>query len=225
MRPLQNILLLIGATALASAWGCIAIALLGALTVFRARSGEDWGTAFGMMYAGGCCGLPLGALAGFAAALHIAREATEDWSMIVWIGVALGVALGPASYSFKVAQAPFGVAQAPFDLMNVVVAALVTAMSGTVGGMLAATVEGLWRRASTGRSQFVSTVLGLLFAFVPVSLLLVVVTMLFSSHLTVLQFAWSILIGVPILCGTLTWLKGEEKQKRERRTLSQRRLK
>ena len=80
MRWLQNMLLLIGATALGSAWGCIAIALLGAVTVFRARSGEDWGTAFGMMYAGACCGLPLGALAGFAGALDIAREESEDWS-------------------------------------------------------------------------------------------------------------------------------------------------
>jgi hypothetical protein len=116
------------------------------------------------MSAGGCCGLPPGALAGFAATLRIAREGNEDWSMIVWTGVALGVAVGPASCSFGVAQAPSGVAQAPFDLMNMLIAAVVTAMFGTVGGMLAATGDGLWRRVSTGRSQFNTTVLGRLFA-------------------------------------------------------------
>ena len=215
MRWLQNMLLLIGATALGSAWGCIAIALLGALTVFRARSGEDWGTAFGMMYAGACCGLPLGALAGFAGALRIAREESEDWSAMVWIGVALGAGLGAAIYHFVVGQVRF-------DLMNVLIAAVATAMFGTVGGMLAATGEGLWRRASTGRSQFNTTVLGLLFAFVTASLLLVLVTMLFSRQLTVLQLAWSILIGVPILCGTLMWLRADWHHNSERRTRSRR---
>src|SRR5436305_13428613 len=126
MRWLQNVLLLIGATALGSAWGCIAIALLGALTVFRARSGEDWGTAFGMMYAGGCCGLPLGAIAGFAGALSIAREESEDWSAMGWIGIALGSGLGAASYSF-------GVGQVRVDLVKVLIAAVVTSRVGTVG--------------------------------------------------------------------------------------------
>jgi len=207
---------LIGATALGSAWGCIAIALLGALTIFRARSGEDWGTAFGMIYAGGCCGLPLGALAGFAGALHIAREECEDWSPMVWIGVALGAGMGVAIYDFVVGQVRF-------DLINVLIAAIATAMFGTVGGMLAATGEGLWRRASSGRSQFHTTVLGLLFAFVTASSLLVLAIMLFSRQLTVLQLAWSILIGVPILCGTLMWLRVAGNQKSEWRTRSHRR--
>ena len=207
VRFLQNFLLVIGATALGSAWGCIAIALVGAFTIFRARSGEDWGTAYGAMYSGACCGVPLGALAGLFGAILSARDEIEDWSAIVWIGVALGVAMGPVCYYCEASQLRS-------DLISALIVAIVTAMFGTVGGMLAATGEGLWRRASRGQSQSVATGLGLLFVFIPTSFVLVLVTMLISRQLTVFQLALLVLIEVPILCGSVTWLRLDGKQKR-----------
>jgi hypothetical protein len=207
VRSLQTILLVIGATALGSAWGCIAMGLIGAFTIFRARSGEDWGTAYGMMYSGLCCGLPLGAIAGFAGAVRIAREESEDWSAIVWIGVALGVAMGPVCYYFEASQLRS-------DVISALIVAIVTAMFGTVGGMLAATGEGLWRRASRGQSQSVATGLGLLFVFISTSFVLVLVTVLISSQWTVFQLALLVLIGVPILCGSVMWLRRDGRQKR-----------
>ena len=53
--------------------------------------------------------------------------------------------------------------------------------------------------------------LGLLFAFVPTLLLLGLATLLFSKQLTGFQLALSILIGVPILFGLLTWLRFDGK--------------
>jgi hypothetical protein len=206
VRSLQDFLLMIGATALGSVWGCLAIALVGAFTVFRARSGEDWGTYYGVMYSGFCCGVPLGALAGLVCARQVAQDARENWSPIVWIGVVVGVALGPIM-SYYV-----GMSQVKFDLMNVLIIAVATAMFGTVGGMLAATGEGIWRRATKGRSRFLATGLGLFFAFIPTVLMLVLATLLVSRQLTGFQLAWSILIGVPILCGFVTWLRRDGKQ-------------
>ncbi len=200
MRSLQKVLLIIGATAVGSAWGCIAVALIAALTVARARSGEDWGTGLGVMYAGACCGFPLGAIAGFAGALRIAEVESEDWSLVVWIGVALGAAVGLASCHFNASQLRF-------DWISLLIVAVVTVTFGTVGGMTAAVGEGTWRRITRGRSQFATTVLGLVCASVVASLLLGLVTMLVSRQLTALQFAWSILIGIPILCGALMWLR------------------
>jgi hypothetical protein len=205
VRSLQGFLLIIGATVLGSVWGCLAIALIGAFTIFRARSGEDWGTYYGVMYSGFCCGVPLGALAGFAGAIRFAQEESEDWSPIVWIGVALGVALGPILSYY------FGVGPVQSGWMNLLIIAVVTPMFGTIGGMVAATGEGIWRRARRGRSPVVATGLGLLFAFVPTLLLVVLATLLLSQQLTGYQLALSILVGVPILCVSAAWLRGDRK--------------
>jgi hypothetical protein len=193
---------IIGSTALGAVWGCIAIAAVGAFSIFRARSGEDWGTAFGVMYSGFCCGMPLGAIAGLAVAARIAQEETRDWSPIVWIGVTLGVALGPImSYQL-------GVHAIQFYSMNALIVALVAAALGTVGGMLAAAGEGMWRLASAGRSRFVATLLGLFFVMLTAISLLAAATPLLGKQLTATQLAWSLLIAVPILFGLLTWQKG-----------------
>jgi hypothetical protein len=150
--------------------------------------------------------LPLGALAGFGGALRVARDGSEEWTPAVWFGVALGVALGPVIYVS-------GVGRPRFDLINALIVAIVTAMSGTVVGMLAATGEGLWVRARKGKSRFATTVLGFIFAFVPAALLFVLLSMLFGRQFTGFQVASSILIGVPILCGSVTWAKGEGRRK------------
>src|SRR4051794_6704837 len=98
--------------------------------------------------------------------------------------------------------------------MSGLIIAAVAATCGTVGGMLAATGEGIWRRASMGRSRAVVTEIGLLFVFVTALFLLALATRLFSGQLTGFQLALSILIWVPILCGLAMWLSFEEKQKR-----------
>ena len=210
MRSLQNVFLFVGATALGSAWGGIAIALIGALTVFRARSGEDWGTVFGVIFSGACLGMPLGAVAGIAAARVIASDESDDWGPIVWIGVALGVAVGLASCYF-------GVSNLRFDLIGALIVVIGTAMFGAIGGLLAATAEGLWRRASRGRSLVVGIVLGLLFVFIASSLVLAMASMAFSSRLTGFQLAVAFLIGVPILCGLIAWLRYDGKRRRRRK--------
>jgi len=181
------------------------MALLGAYTVFRARSGEDWGTAYGVLASGVCCGLPLGAIAGFAAALRMVRDGLEDWSAFQWLGVALGIALGPMACSF-------GVSNLRLDLTGVLIVAVATAVCGTLGGLLATACEGLWRRASRDRSPFITAVLGLLFTFIPAMLLLIVVALLYRQQLTGLRLAWSILIGAPILWVSAIWLRRDEWQ-------------
>jgi hypothetical protein len=205
VRSLRAFLTVLGATALGAVWGCIAVALLGAFTVFRAASGEDWGTSFGVMYSGLCCGASLGALAGFMAAMRIARAGGEDWSPVVWIGVASGVALGPLGYRLAVGQVRL-------DLVSMLLVAVVAAMSGTVGGMLAATGEGIWRRASGSRGKSPTTGFGLLLAFLALSSLFAMATLLLGGRWTGLQLAVSILIGVPILCGSVAWLGRDEEE-------------
>ena len=59
--------------------------------------------------------------------------------------------------------------------------------------------------------------LGLVFAFVTASLLLLLVITLIGRQWTMLQLAWSILLGVPIFCGTLMWLKAGPQHNSERR--------
>jgi hypothetical protein len=205
VRSLQRILLFIGATALGSAWGCIAIALLGAFTIFRARSGEDWGTAFGAIFSGACFGLPLGGLAGIGAARVIASDESDDWGPFVWIGVAVGVSLGLASCYF-------GVSNLRFDVVGALIAVIATAMFGAIGGMLAAIGEGLWRRTRRGTSRLAAIGLAALCAFVAISMLCVLARMQFNKQLTGVQIALTLLIGAPILCGSTIWLRNGQRR-------------
>ena len=209
MRTFQNLCLLIGATALGAAWGCIAITVLGAFTVFRARSGEDWGTSLGMLLSGACFGAPLGAIAGFQGARLIARDEREAWSAIVWIGVALGFLLGPVSTFFAVSNLR------P-DFVGVLIVVVVTVMFATVGGMLATSGERLWRRASMGRSRSVAAGLAVLIVLVSASVLALLLTMLLEGRWTVFEMALAILIGVPILCGMVWRLPGDSRARTHR---------
>jgi hypothetical protein len=211
VRFLQSLLRVIGATVLGSVWGCVAVGLIGAFTVFRARSGEDWGTAFGVLYSGFCCGVPLGGLVGFVGAIWIVQDEQEDWSPIVWIGVALGAALG----FFAGYREVTGQVHLPW--LRVLLIAVVAATIGTVGGTLAASGERIWRRATKGRSQVVASGLGILLALIATVLLLGLATRLFSGQWTGLQLAVWILVGVPILSGVASWFRVVENQRDFRR--------
>jgi hypothetical protein len=206
MRSVQTALMVVGATVLGSVWGCVAIGMVGAFTVFRARSGEDWGTAFGVMYSGLCCGIPLGAILGIVAGARMLRDEQEDWSPIIWIGVALGAALG-LFISYREV-----VGQVQSDWLKVLLTVVVAATIGTMGGMLAAIGEGIWRRTSEGHSQVVRLGLRLLLALIPAVLLLGLATRLFSRQWTGYQVGLCILVGVPILCGVAAWFRVDENQ-------------
>jgi hypothetical protein len=195
--------MVLGMTVLGSVWGCVAAGLVGAFTIFRARSGEDWGSAFGVMYSAFCCGVPLGALAGFLAAIRVLQSEVEDWSPIVWIGVCLGVGLGLfISFSRLMGQLQTVATQ-------LLLTAIVTAATGAVGGILAAAGEQIWVRATRGSYRLVAAVLGLLLALVPALCVLGVAALCFAGRITPLELALSILIGVPILCGLALWARFE----------------
>jgi len=93
VRLLQNILLLMGATALGFGLGALAL-YAGMSSVLTQPRGENFGG--GLIWVGLIlCGGILGAFAGFGGAVRwIAQHESRIWSPLVWIGAALGVAVG-----------------------------------------------------------------------------------------------------------------------------------
>ncbi len=196
MRALQQVIRVIGTLVLGSVWGITAVGVM-ASAIF---TGGFNVTRIEPFLFFPLCGLPLGAIAGLWIGVRIARDESEDWSRIVWIGVALGAALGIV-FDF---QSPL---RAGPGWVGVRIPAIWTAILGALGGMFAETGEGIWRRNRKGRSDAVATKIRLLFAVAIPSLLLVLIALLFQGHLNLNQSAWLILVGIPILYGLPIWLK------------------
>jgi hypothetical protein len=128
LRILQNILLVVGAMSLGTFGAFCAVAfLLGSIQPDRHE--EPWTRGFGQALGGLICGAPLGALTGLAASLVWigARHDRAAWSVVVWLGILLGLLMGP-SVSFRLGL------HNGFGWWGT---ALVTAACGTVGGSLA----------------------------------------------------------------------------------------
>lgn len=97
MRYIQNILLVIGATAFGGLAGGLGSFFVMS-SLFKEPRSENFGGAL-IWVACVACGAALMALAGLVGALYrIARHEPKPWSLIVWIGIASGVAVGLAVY-------------------------------------------------------------------------------------------------------------------------------
>jgi hypothetical protein len=141
VRLLQNVLLVVGATALGVVACGLGLAFL-ALPVLRSRPGQDpslnWGG--GIAFAAfGICGGALGGVAGLVAAVRwIARRGSEPWGPMTWAGVALGLATALALRLAGVGgrlNTFGGLIEGWADL------AVFLAAGGTLGGLLGGLVE------------------------------------------------------------------------------------
>ena len=139
MRFLQNLFLVIGSTALGTTLGYFGLMLV--IASMQRPGGEPWQKAYGQYLGGLICGAPLGSLAGLALSLGymLARDQSRVWSIFVWLGVLLGLVLGPVvSFRWNVHQGTswWGTA-------------VVTVACGSVGGFVAGACSG----SSEGRKR------------------------------------------------------------------------
>jgi hypothetical protein len=196
-------------------WGVIAIAVIMVVTIARGRpAGDGWGRDLYLMYAGLCCGMPLGGLSGFAIAIQVAKDGMQDWSKIVWIAAALGAALGSALGFFGMEQG-----HAQLDVQHMLSAAVVAALMGTLCGIAAVLGEELWRRAGGRRIKPAMRVLGRLGAVAPAACVLWLSISIFLYQLTLLQSSFSVFLGVPFLCAGLLWLRVDLPPKNRKKAL------
>ncbi len=134
MRSLQNVFLVIGSTALGTSLGYFGLILV--IASMQRSGGEPWQAGFGQYLGGLICGAPLGSLAGLAFSVGwiCAHDRSRVWSVLVWFGVLLGLALGPVvSSRWHVHQATGWWGTAVFS-----------AACGTVGGFVAGACLGFW---------------------------------------------------------------------------------
>jgi hypothetical protein len=134
VRFLQNVLLVIGSTALGTSLGFFGLILV--IASMQRSGGEPWQAGFGQYLEGLICGAPLGSLTGLALSVGwiCAREESRVWSGLVWIGLLLGLALGPAvGFRWNVHQG-----------MGWWGTAVVTVACGAVGGFAAGVCSGSW---------------------------------------------------------------------------------
>ena len=127
MRFLQNVLLVVGSTALGTSLGYFGLIFV--MASMQRPGGEPSSAGFGQYLGGLFCGAPLGSLAGLALSVGWmnARDHPRVWGVFVWLGVLLGLALGPVlSFRWSAHQGTgwWGTA-------------VVTAACGTVGGLVA----------------------------------------------------------------------------------------
>jgi hypothetical protein len=133
VRPLQDVLLVIGSTALGTSLGYFGLILV--IAAMQKPGDEPWQAGLGQYLGGLLCGAPLGSLAGLALSVGWmrARDRARVWSGFIWLGVLLGLALGPVvSLRWNVHQGTgwWGTA-------------VMTAACGTVGGFVAAVCLGI----------------------------------------------------------------------------------
>lgn len=131
--------MVIGSTALGTVLGYFGLILV--IASMQRSGGEPWQAGFGQYLGGLICGAPLGSLAGLALSVGwmCTRDQPRVWSVFVWLGVLLGLALGPVvSFRWNIHQGTgwWGTA-------------MVTAACGTVGGFVAGVFAGYregWKR-------------------------------------------------------------------------------
>jgi hypothetical protein len=143
MRYLQNVLLLIGSTSLGTVLGFFALAAV--VASMQRPGGEPWTAGFGQYLGGMICGLPLGALTGLGLGIaFMRREQHKPWSGLVRAGILAGILAGPyALYRLRGDQA--------FSLGWWVIA-VVSVVSGTLGGVIAGCVSVIWNAIQERRS-------------------------------------------------------------------------
>jgi hypothetical protein len=135
MRFVQNILLVIGVTALGTVLGSFFLGFL--FLWLRQPTGER---GLGLFLAVFFCGAPLGATLGLGGALWwIARSGAGDacWDVASWTGIALGliVSLGvPVLRGFR-----------PREVSDWWLIAIAAPAFGTVGGILASMAAAIWK--------------------------------------------------------------------------------
>lgn len=140
MRLIQNVLRLVGGTALGTAAGFGGLVFL--LTLLE-KPGEWRG--YGALLGGLFCGAPLGALVGLMAAFWwIGRRQGRDrlWGPTNWAGILLGLAAGYAA-ALRWGLRP-GHAADRWALAVVAVAA------ANLGGILAGVAVALWKNFTAG---------------------------------------------------------------------------
>src|SRR5262249_10939738 len=110
--------------------------LIFVIASMQRSGGEPWQAGFGQYLGGLICGAPLGSLAGLALSVGwmCTRDQSRVWSVFVWFGVLLGLALGlVVCFRWNVHQG-----------MGWWGTAVVTAACGTVGGFVAGVCSGFW---------------------------------------------------------------------------------
>lgn len=138
MRFIQNTLLVIGAAALGTVPGfwCLAFPF----SLIESKEGRG----FGSFMIGYGCGAPLGAILGFVGAVcWITRGQSRDtsWSVATWTGYVLGLIVG------LVAARHWGLTRQWWAM------AVVAAAAGTLGGIVATTTVGIWKRVNNNAAR------------------------------------------------------------------------
>jgi hypothetical protein len=141
MRYLQNLLFIIGATALSTIAGTLVIGVV--VGLFQRPGGEPWTRGFGQYIGALVCGAPLGALLGLAGSISfvLSRSEGQTWSPFVSVGIVLGASAGTA-LAFHL-----GLASGNQWWLPVTVVAIA---SGAAGGFLAGAAVAIYR-ATAGR--------------------------------------------------------------------------
>jgi hypothetical protein len=156
VRLLQNILLVLGATAL-GAVVCGGLACLPVLLVFRTRPGQDPSLNWGAGIAFTVCGLGagiVGAVIGFVGATRwIALGGRDPWTLMAWIGIALGLAAALAT-RFSLVPDRLGICGELIESWPGL--GIFLAAAGTLGGLIGGISGARWERQDTrgGKRRF-----------------------------------------------------------------------
>ena len=217
---MKKMLLVIGVAATGTVWGCVLIGVTfiwanEMLQVTRGDAGAAMGEYLRLMFAGLCCGAPLGLFTGIPLGLKIANESDGNWSPLVWVGVVLGAIAGLAF------SADCGLGQV-IRWSEVLAAALIALMSATVGGLTAKVGEGLWkharkwvvRRIEKRRRDFALTILMIGFVIVPLFAGITLLTLFYRKTLSILFIAHAVAIGIPLIFGLLFWQSNDPRIRR-----------
>jgi len=146
MRGFQDFLLVVGATALGACAFYLALFCYAEATGFGRHGPSDLGAAgLGFLLATGS--VALGAIVGFVAAVWwIRNHDSGPWPRRIWIGVTMGLVTGVVLYfANRLPRVPTLVEM--FEPWPV--AAVLTAVLGTLGGVIAKSTGSRWHR-STG---------------------------------------------------------------------------
>lgn len=133
MRIFQNVLVVVGATALGTVLGFFGLALF--IASLQRPGGEPWQAGYGQFLGGFFCGMPVGAIVGLvlSACWIMRREVHRGWGPLIWMGVVLGLTAGLAwTFRWNARGGP-----------GWWVAALLMPACGAVGGMFASLVTAI----------------------------------------------------------------------------------